>query len=115
MARAKGGFKTRQRRKKVLNATEGMRHSSSRSYSKAFEALNRALNYAFRDRKQKKRDFRGLWVQRINAAVRNHGWNYSGFINGLKKNSVELDRKVLADIAANDPKSFESIVSTAKA
>ena len=115
MARAKGGSKTRQRRKKVLNATEGYRNSASRSFSKAFEAFNRALNYSFRDRKQKKRDFRGLWVQRINAAVRNHDWNYSGFINGLKKNSIELDRKVLADIAANDPKTFENIVTTAKA
>jgi large subunit ribosomal protein L20 len=110
MARAKGGIKTRRRHKKVLKMTEGFRNSASRSYSKAFEALNRALNYAFRDRKVKKRDFRNLWVQRLNAAVRNHGSTYSGFISGLKTKNVELDRKVLSDIALQDPKSFESIV-----
>jgi large subunit ribosomal protein L20 len=110
MPRAKGGFKTRRRHKKVLKMTEGFRNSGSRSFSKAFEALNRALNYAFRDRKVKKRDFRGLWIQRLNAAVRNHGSTYSGFIAGLKGNNVELDRKVLSDIAIQDPKSFESIV-----
>lgn len=115
MPRARGGFKTRQRRKKVLNQTEGFRNSGSRSFSKAFEALNRALNYSFRDRKQKKRDFRALWVQRINAAVRTSGWNYSGFMHGMKKNNIELDRKILADIAVADPKTFETIVETARA
>ncbi len=115
MPRAKGGFKSRHRRKKVLNLTEGFSNSRSRSFTKAFEALNKALNYAFRDRKQKKRDFRALWVQRINAAVRNQGWNYSGFIHGLKKHNIELDRKVLADLAVNDPKAFATIVDTARA
>ena len=115
MPRAKGGFKTRQRRKKVLDQTEGFRNSGSRSFSKAFEALNRALNYSFRDRKQKKRDFRGLWILRIIAAVRDHGWNQSGFVAGMKKNNIELDRKILADIALADPKSFETIVTSAKA
>lgn len=114
MARAKGGPKTRRRHKKVLKMTEGFRNSASRSYSKAFEALNRALNYAFRDRKVKKRDFRNLWVQRLNAAVRNHGSTYSVFISGLKTKNVELDRKVLSDIALQDPKSFESIVELTK-
>lgn len=114
MPRAKGGFKTRRRHKKVLDLTEGFRNSGSRSYTKAFEALNRALKYAFRDRKAKKRDFRALWIQRLNAAVRNHGLNYSGFINSLQGKNVELDRKVLSDIALQDPKSFESIVKLAQ-
>ncbi|MEO5668175.1 MAG: 50S ribosomal protein L20 [Bdellovibrionota bacterium] len=114
MARAKGGIKTRRRHKKVLKMTEGFRNSASRSYSKAFEALNRALNYAFRDRKVKKRDFRNLWVQRINAAVRNEGSTYSTFIAGLKAKKVELDRKVLSDIALQDPKSFQTIVQLTK-
>jgi large subunit ribosomal protein L20 len=110
MPRSKGGFKTRRRHKKVLNLTEGFRNSGSRSYTKAFEALNRALKYAFRDRKAKKREFRALWIQRLNAAVRNYGLNYSAFVKSLQTKNVELDRKVLSDIALQDPKSFESIV-----
>jgi large subunit ribosomal protein L20 len=115
MARVKGGFKTRRRHKKVLKMTEGFRNSGSRSYSKAYEVLTRALKYAFRDRKVKKREFRNLWVQRINAAVRNHDLSYSKFVNGLRKNNIALNRKVLADIAASDPKAFETIVQAARA
>jgi large subunit ribosomal protein L20 len=114
MPRARGGFKTRKRHKKVLKATEGFRNSGSRSFSKAYEALTRALKYAFRDRKTKKREFRAMWVQRINAAARTQDISYSKLMAGLKKNNVALDRKVLADIALNDPKAFASIVSVAK-
>jgi large subunit ribosomal protein L20 len=115
MARAKGGFKTRRRHKKVLKMTEGFRNSGSRSYSKAYEALTRALKYAFRDRKDKKRDFRGLWIQRINAAARNHDISYSKLIAGLTKAEVAIDRKILAEIAVVDGKAFEALVQTARA
>ncbi len=115
MARAKGGFKTRRRHKKVLKMTEGFRNSGSRSYSKAYEVLTRALKYAFRDRKTKKREFRGLWIQRINAASRVHNVSYSTLVKGLKDNSVALDRKILADLALNDPKAFEAVLKTATA
>lgn len=115
MARAKGGFKTRRRHKKVLNMTEGYRNSGSRSYSKAYEVLTRALKYAFRDRRAKKRDFRGLWIQRINAAARNFDVSYSQLIKGLKTQSVALDRKILADLALNDPRAFEAVLKQATA
>jgi large subunit ribosomal protein L20 len=115
MARVKTGVKRRRRHKKVLNMTEGFRNSGSRSFSKAYEVLTRALKYAFRDRKTKKRNFRGLWIQRINAATRNHDLSYSKFVNGLRKNSIALDRKILADIAMNDPKAFAAIVGEARA
>jgi large subunit ribosomal protein L20 len=111
MARARGGFKTRRRHKKVLKQAEGYRNSGSRSFSKAYELVTRALKYAFRDRKAKKRDFRGLWIQRVNAAARDQGLTYSKFITGLKTRSVELDRKSLADIAMHDPKAFEALAS----
>ena len=114
MPRARGGFKTRKRHKKVLNMTEGFRNSASRSYARAYEALTRSLKYAFRDRAAKKRDFRALWTQRINAATRALDFNYSKFIRGLKKNSVELDRKILADLAVSDPKAFEAVVNVAR-
>ncbi|MBS1985738.1 MAG: 50S ribosomal protein L20 [Bdellovibrionales bacterium] len=114
MPRAKGGFKTRRRHKKVLKMAEGYRNSGSRSFSKAYELVTRALKYAFRDRKAKKRDFRGLWIQRINAAVRNHDMSYSKFMHGLTSKSVGLDRKILADIAAHDAKAFEALVQVAR-
>ena len=115
MARARGGFKTRRRHKKVLKATEGFRNSGSRSYSKAYEALTRALKYAFRDRKDKKRDFRALWIQRINAAARNHDLSYSKMIAGLTKNNVSLDRKILAELAVVDSKAFQALADVARA
>lgn len=114
MARVKGGFKTRKRHKKVLKMTEGFRNSGSRSYSKAYEVLTRALKYGFRDRKAKKREFRSLWIQRINAAVRNHDMSYSKFVKGLRDQGIGLDRKILADIAMHDPKAFESIVTAVR-
>lgn len=114
MPRVKGGSKQRKRHKKVLDRTEGFRNAASRTFKKAAEALNRSLNYAFRDRKAKKRDFRGLWIQRINAAARTNGLSYSALVAGLKKSSIELDRKVLADIAISDPKGFAAISDAAK-
>ena len=114
MARARGGFKTRRRHKKVLNATEGFRNSASRSFSKAYEAWTRALAYAFRDRKVKKQDFRGLWIQRINAACREEGLSYSKFMAGLKKQKIEVDRKILAELALRDPATFSAILSQSK-
>lgn len=114
MPRAKGGFKTRRRHKKVLKMAEGYRNSGSRSFSKAYEIVTRALKYAFRDRRAKKRDFRGLWIQRINAAVRNHDLSYSKFMNGLNTKSIELDRKILADLAMHDAKAFEALVQEAR-
>ncbi len=114
MARAKGGFKTRRRRKKVLKMAEGMYGRTSGSIRRGSEAVTRALKYAYRDRKQKKREFRGLWIQRINAAVRNLGTSYNGFIQGLKTNSIEIDRRMLADMANTDPSGFEAVYKAAK-
>ena len=115
MARARGGFKTRRRHKKVLKATEGFRNSGSRSFSKAYEVYTRALKYAFRDRKTKKRNFRALWIQRINAATRELGLTYGRFIHGLAKAGIEVDRKVLADLAVHDQAAFAALVEKAKA
>src|SRR5688572_4194233 len=111
MARVRGGFKTRRRHKKVLNATEGFRNSGSRSFSKAYEVYTRALRYAFRDRKVKKQDFRGLWIQRLNAACRIEGMSYSKFMAAVTKSGIGLDRKVLAEIALRDPATFKAIIS----
>src|SRR4051812_471549 len=111
MARVKGGFKTRRRHKKVLKMTEGFRNSGSRSYSKAYEVLTKALKYGFRDRKTKKREFRSLWIERIKAASRNHNVSYSKLVNGLRTLNVDLNRKMLADLAVNDPRAFEALVT----
>lgn len=114
MPRAKGGPKTRQRRKKVMKAAKGYWGGRHRLYRSATEAVDRALVYAYRDRRQKKRSFRGLWIARINAAIRLHGLSYSVFISGLKKAGINLDRKVLADLAVNDPAGFARIAQTVK-
>jgi len=114
MSRVKSGGKRRARHKKVLKQTEGFRNSGSRIFYKAYEALTRALKYAFRDRKVKKREFRSLWIQRINAESRNHGLSYSRMVHGLRKNNINLDRKILADLALNDPKAFEAVIQAAK-
>ena len=106
MARVKRGVTTHARHKKVLKASKGFRGRSSTNYRIALERLEKSLQYAYRDRRQKKRDFRGLWIQRINAAVREHGITYSRFIAGLKETGIELDRKVLAAIAYDDPAAF---------
>lgn len=115
MARVKRGFKARRRRNKVLKLAKGYRGARSKLFRSATEAVDRALNYAFRDRRVKKRDFRSLWIVRINAASRINGLSYSKFIFGLKKANVQIDRKVLADIAVTDPNGFAQIAALAKA
>jgi large subunit ribosomal protein L20 len=115
MPRAKRGFKARQRRNKVLKLAKGYRGARSKLFRSATEAVDRALNYAFRDRRVKKRDFRALWITRINAAARLNGLTYSKLIHGLKVANVAIDRKVMADIAVTDPGGFSAIAATAKA
>ncbi len=114
MPRVKRGFKARQRRNKVLQLAKGYRGARSKLFRSATEAVDRALNYAFRDRRVKKRDFRALWITRINAAARTNGLSYSKLIHGLKVANVEIDRKVLADLAVSDPRTFTEIVGLAK-
>lgn len=114
MPRAKGGFKTRRRRKKLLEKAKGYYSAKSRLFRIATEAVDKALQYAYRDRKVKKREFRSLWIIRINAAVRAAGLTYSQFIAGLKKAQISLNRKTLADMAYNDPKAFNAIAETVK-
>jgi large subunit ribosomal protein L20 len=114
MPRVKRGFKARQRRNKVLKLAKGYRGARSKLFRSATEAVDRALNYAFRDRRVKKRDFRALWIIRINAAARINGITYSRLIHGLKLAKVEIDRKVMADLAVSDPSGFAQIVGMAK-
>jgi len=114
MPRVKGGPKTRQRRKKVLKMAKGYIGGRRRLYRTAVDAVHRALVYAYRDRKKRKRDFRRLWIIRISAAAKLHGVSYSRFMDALKKAHVELDRKVLADLAVSDPAAFSKIVEMAK-
>jgi large subunit ribosomal protein L20 len=115
MPRVKRGFKARHRRNKVLKLAKGYRGARSKLFRSATEAVDRALNYAFRDRRVKKRDFRALWITRINAASRINGLSYSKLIHGLKLAKVEIDRKVMADLAVSDPKGFAAIAAVAKA
>ncbi|HHN64097.1 MAG TPA: 50S ribosomal protein L20 [Nitrospirae bacterium] len=115
MPRAKGGFKTRRRRKKVLDMASGYYGARSRCYKVAKQAVEHALQYAYRDRRTKKRDFRRLWIIRINAAARQNGMTYGQFIHGLKKAGVGLDRKTLAHIAYSDPDAFKTLVDKARA
>ena len=115
MARVKRGVTAHARHKKVLAQSKGYVGRSSTNYRIALERLEKALRYAYRDRRNKKRDFRGLWIQRINAAVREHGLTYSRFIAGLKKAGIEMDRKVLAAIAYDDAATFAEIVKKVQA
>jgi large subunit ribosomal protein L20 len=115
MARVKRGFKARRRRNKILKLAKGYRGARSKLFRSATEAVDRALNYAFRDRRVKKRDFRALWITRINAAARENGLSYSRLIYGLKQAEIALDRKIMADLAVNDPAAFSVIAETAKA
>jgi large subunit ribosomal protein L20 len=115
MARVKRGTTTHARHKKVLEQSKGFRGRSATNYRIALERLEKSLQYAYRDRRVKKREFRGLWIQRINAAVREHGLTYSRFIAGLKTVGIEMDRKVLAAIAYDDPTSFGEIVKKVQA
>jgi|ERR1700679_2554717 large subunit ribosomal protein L20 len=114
MARIKRAVAKRKRKKKFFKLTKGYFGAKSRQYRTVREATKRSGNYAFRDRKARKREFRRLWITRINAAVREHGMSYSQFMNGLKTASVELDRKILSDLAVSDTKAFEQLVQVAK-
>jgi len=109
--RVKRGFKARRRRKKILKLAKGYRGGLSRQFKTASVAVKRALAYAYRDRKVRKRDFRRLWIIRINAAVRQFGLPYSKFMGLLKKSGIEINRKVLADMAVNDPDGFSKLVN----
>ena len=115
MARVKGGMMTRKRRKKVLKLAKGYFGAKSTHFKMAKQAVMKSGNYAYVGRKQRKRDFRSLWITRISAACRINGMNYSTFMNGLKKAGVELNRKMLSEIAINDPAAFTSLVEKAKA
>ena len=110
MARTKRGVITRAKHKKVLKSVKGQYGRRKNTIRIARQAMEKAMQYAYRDRKAKKREFRSLWIQRINAGVRAEGITYSNFINGLNKSGIKLDRKVLADIAYNNPEAFKSIV-----
>ena len=114
MARIKRAMAKRKRKKKFFKLTKGYFGAKSRQYRTVREASKRSGNYAFRDRKARKRDFRRLWITRINAAVREHGVSYSQFIKGLKLASIELDRNMLSDMAVKDPKAFAQVVEAVK-
>ncbi len=111
--RVKRGFKARKRRKKILKLAKGFRGGRSKLIRTASDAVDKALMYSYRDRRARKRDFRRLWITRINAAARMNDLSYSRLINGLKKAGIELDRKVLADLAVSDPSGFTRIASLA--
>jgi len=115
MPRVKTGVVRRRRHKKVLKLAKGFYSGRRKHFRKAKEQLERSLVYAFRDRKQKKREFRKLWIIRINAACRLNDMNYSTFMNGLHKAGIELDRKILADMAMNDTAAFSAVVEASKA
>lgn len=114
MSRVNRGFKARRRRKKVLHLSKGYRGTRHRNFRSAIHVVHRALSYAYRDRRTKKREFRKLWIIRINAACRNHGLKYSEFIHGLSLAGVDLDRSVLANLAISDDHAFAKLVHVAK-
>ncbi|MFT6333033.1 MAG: large subunit ribosomal protein L20 [Lentimonas sp.] len=114
MSRVKRGVTKRARHKKILKLAKGYRGRAKNCFRVAIEKVEKALQYAYRDRRTKKRDFRGLWIQRINAAVRNQGLIYSQFIRGLKLANIVIDRKILADLAVTQPEAFSQIVKKAK-
>ena len=115
MARVKRGVTTHARHKKIVDMAAGYRGRASTNFRIAIEKVEKGLRYAYRDRRRKKRDFRGLWIQRINAGVREHGLTYSQFMHGMKLAGVDLDRKVLSDLAIREPAAFKSLVDQAKA
>ena len=115
MARIKGGMNAKKKHNRVLKLAKGYRGARSNQYRVAKQSVMRALTSAYAGRKQRKRQFRQLWIARINAAARMNGLSYSKFMNGLKKANVELDRKVLSDIAITDPKGFAALCEQAKA
>lgn len=115
MARVKRGVTARARHKKVTDQARGYRGRGKNAFRIALERLEKALRYAYRDRRARKRTFRSLWIQRINAGVRQHGMTYSQFINGLGKAGIALDRKVLSDLAIREPEGFKALVEQARA
>ncbi|MGH7040492.1 MAG: 50S ribosomal protein L20 [Stellaceae bacterium] len=115
MARVKRGVTTHARHKKVLELAKGYRGRGSTAYRVAIEKVEKALAYAYRDRRNRKRDFRGLWIQRINAGAREHGLTYSQLMHGLRLAGLGLDRKVLSDLAVREPEAFAAVVATARA
>ena len=114
MARTKRGVTTHARHKKVLDMAKGYVGRANNNYRIALEKVEKGLQYAYRDRRNRKRDFRGLWIQRINAGAREHGLTYSQFINGVKRAGIELDRKVLSDLAIWEPAAFAAIAKQAQ-
>ncbi len=114
MSRIKGGPGNRRRHKKVLAQAKGYRGRAKNNFRIAIERVERGLQYAYRDRRARKRTFRSLWIQRINAAAREHGLTYSAFMDGMAKAGIEVDRKMLADIAVREPESFKALVEQAR-
>ena len=114
MARVKRGVTTHARHRKVMKAAKGFTGRSRNTFRAAIQRVEKSQQYAYRDRRVKKREFRRLWIQRINAGARLHGLNYSQFMNGLSKAGIELDRKVLADIAVREPEAFQALVEQAQ-
>ena len=114
MARVKRGVAAHARHKKVLKLAKGYRGRAKAAFRVGIEKVEKGLQYAYRDRRNKKRAFRGLWIQRINAAVREHGMTYGRFIDGLNKAGIEVDRKVLSDMAIHEPAAFKALVDAAK-
>ncbi|MES2607332.1 MAG: 50S ribosomal protein L20 [Pseudomonadota bacterium] len=114
MSRVKRGVTSHARHKKIIKMAKGYRGRSKNCFRIALQRVEKALQYAYRDRRNKKRDFRGLWIQRINAGVRELGLNYSVFINGLSKAGIQVDRKIMADLAMNQPEAFKALVDKAK-
>ena len=114
MARVSRGVPARARHKKVLKRAKGYYGRRKNVFRVAVQAVERGMQYAYRDRRKRKSDFRGLWIQRINAGVRMHGMTYSQFINGLKKATIEIDRKILAEFAVNQPDAFKALVEKAQ-
>jgi large subunit ribosomal protein L20 len=115
MSRVKRGVTTHARHKKIINMAKSYRGRAKNCFRVAIEKVEKGLQYAYRDRRARKRDFRKLWIQRINAGVRQYGITYSVFINGLVKAGIEVDRKVMADLAVREPEAFKSLVDQAKA
>jgi large subunit ribosomal protein L20 len=114
MSRVKRGVAAHRRRKRILEQAKGYQGARSRLHQTAREAVEKAWKYAYRDRKQRKREFRVLWIARINAAAREHGLSYSRFMHGLRSAGVEVDRKILAQLAVSDPKAFAELAALAK-
>jgi len=115
MPRAKRGFKARRRRNRLLKWAKGFRGKRSKCHAVANESVQHAWLHMYRSRKQRKRDFRALWIQRINAGVREHGLTYSQFINGMKQAGITLDRKILSDLATREPEAFKTLIEQAQA